>query len=56
MLQVTGVSVEVAGRVVVTDVTFSLRPGEVAGLVGRFTVALDPQGAAFELFEGEPDD
>jgi ATPase subunit of ABC transporter with duplicated ATPase domains len=35
MLQVTGVTVEVAGRVVVTDVTFSLRPGEVAGLVGR---------------------
>jgi ATPase subunit of ABC transporter with duplicated ATPase domains len=35
VLQVNGVSVEVAGRVVVRDVTFSLRPGEVAGLVGR---------------------
>jgi ATPase subunit of ABC transporter with duplicated ATPase domains len=35
MLQVNGVSVEVAGRVIVSNVTFTLRPGEVAGLVGR---------------------
>jgi ATPase subunit of ABC transporter with duplicated ATPase domains len=35
MLQVNGVTVEVAGRVIVEDVTFSLRAGEVAGLVGR---------------------
>src|SRR5918999_1225646 len=35
VLQVNGVSVEVAGRVVVRDVTFSLRADEVAGLVGR---------------------
>jgi len=35
VLQVRGLSVEVGGRTTLTDASFSLRPGDTVGLVGR---------------------
>ena len=35
MLQVSGLSVEVGGRLTLTDASFTLQPGDKVGLVGR---------------------